>query len=116
MPASHRAVPALCGTAKTGAVVCGGPRGRSNHVLGPGISVWGQTPALLLAQPLPEAWIYADLRAEAGDDRAAESALVEPLLPKLRPISWQHDLQPARAKQDPDKDKPTYEPPAMNQC
>jgi hypothetical protein len=84
LPASRGGVPGLYVTARTGAAARGGPR--------------GLMPALLLAQPLPEAWIHAGLRAEAGDDRPAEGNLADPLLPTLQPILWQDDLQPRKGE------------------
>jgi hypothetical protein len=62
------------------------------------VGLMGETPMPLLSQPLADAWIYANLPADADYDRAAESPLVDPLLPKLQALSWKHDLQPAKSK------------------
>jgi hypothetical protein len=67
---------------------------------GTGIPVRGpkDPPMPLLAQPPTYAWTYANLRANAGDAPSDESTLADPLLPQLRAIPWNHDLQNERLR------------------
>ena len=101
--ASPWAVPAPYGQTQRGALVLGSLPGLGNSVLGPGASSLGLAegpltgmPAMLLAPPLTDSHVYGPARAEASDDRAAESALVNPLLPQLQAIPWQRDLRHTR--------------------
>ncbi len=85
LPVSLRVIPALCGRTRTGALVLGNPPG-----LGASIPNWTFMP--FLALPLPDTRAYGPARAEANDDLAVDSALVDPLLPQLEALPWQRDL------------------------